>query len=168
MSASTEKLLDQFVENTIYRMDENTRKIEACLGELNEDEIWKKPNKSSNSVGNQILHLCGNIRQYIIASLGHNEDTRTRDAEFTTTSGFDKNELMQMLATTLNEAKQIIKNASEAEMLRSRPVQAYEYTGLGNVLHVLEHYSYHTGQIIFWVKQLKNKDLGFYNDRDLG
>ncbi len=167
MSTSAEKLRDEFITTSIFRLDENTRKIEVCLGQLSEQEIWQRPNTSSNSVANQILHLCGNIRQYTTASLGHKTDTRERDAEFTAESGFDKNGLMQLLSKTLAEAKTVIRAVQEDELLRIRPVQAYKLSGLANVLHVVEHYSYHTGQIIFWTKQLKNKDMGFYDDRDL-
>ena len=53
------------------------------------------------------------------------------------------------------------------EMMRVRNVQGFTYTGMANIIHTIEHYSYHTGQIAFLTKLLKNKDLGFYGNMDL-
>jgi len=158
---------DEIIEQAIFRLEENTPRIEKCLNELSEEEIWKKPNNSSNSVGNLILHLCGNITQYIISSLNEKEDNRNRDKEFTTTSGYTKSELLKKLTTTLDQAIHILKNLSEKDLLRVRTVQGFDYSGIGIIIHVVEHYSYHTGQITFWTKFLKNKDLGFYAGVDL-
>jgi len=113
-------------------------------------------------VGNLLLHLCGNIRQYAISSLGNTSDVRERDKEFSADGGYSKSGLLQKLIATIEEAKRIIQNVSEVELLKKRKVQGYIYSGLGIIIHVTEHYSYHTGQIIFWTKLLKNKDLNFY------
>ncbi len=142
-------------------------KIFTCLKELEEAETWKRPNQNSNSVGNIILHLCGNIRQYAISSLGQIEDIRERDKEFSADGGYSKSELLKKLTDTVEQAKNIIKNSSEAELLRKRQVQGFTHSGVGIIVHVTEHYSYHTGQIIFWIKLLKDKDLEFYKDIDL-
>ena len=137
------------------------------MNELEEIEIWKRPNENLNSAGNLILHLCCNIRQYAISSLVNVEDTRQRDKEFSANGGYSKKELVEKLVTTVNEAKNIIQNIRSEELLRKRHVQGYFYSGLGIIIHVTEHYSYHTGQIIFWTKLLRNKDLGFYTGVDL-
>ena len=157
----------QLIHHALLRMDENTEKIEKCLDQLSETELWQRPNAASNSMGNLILHLCGNIRQYAISSLGRIPDVRERDAEFEAREGWSKAELFQKLKDTVAEAKNVIKEMSDAEMLRVRPVQAYEFSGIGIIVHVVEHYSYHTGQIAFWTKLLRDKDLGFYAEVDL-
>ena len=113
------------------------------------------------------MHLCGNITQYIISSLGESQDIRARNEEFSTTEGFSKIELLGKLLETTGKAKDIIALSTAEQLLRNREVQGFNLTGIGIVIHVVEHYSYHTGQIAFWVKQLKNKSLGFYNDKDL-
>ncbi|CAN5289566.1 hypothetical protein BH20BAC1_BH20BAC1_05620 [soil metagenome] len=87
----------EFIEQSIYRMDENSHRIIKCVGELDEDEIWKSPNDHSNSIGNLILHLCGNISQYIISALGEAEDKRRREEEFSTKKGFTKAELFKSI-----------------------------------------------------------------------
>ena len=163
----TEDFVREFVDQAIYRISENTTKLTTCLDELDDTDTWKRPNEHSNSVGNIILHLCGNIRQYAISSLGNIEDVRERDKEFSATGGHSKAELIRKLITTVEEAKIVIQSATSNELMRKRQVQGYHQTGIGIILHVTEHYSYHTGQIIFWTKLLKNKDMAFYAGVDL-
>jgi uncharacterized damage-inducible protein DinB len=159
--------MEELKAQIILRMEENTPRVERCLAELSEAEIWHRPNAASNSVGNLILHLCGNIRQYAIASLGNKQDARVRDAEFAAREGFTKAELLEKLQNTVAEALETLRKAPDAEMMRVRAVQGFEMSGVGIAVHVCEHYSYHTGQIAFWVKLLKDKDLGFYAGIDL-
>lgn len=160
-------LSTDFTTQAIYRLDESTRMVQKCFAELAEDDIWKRPNPSSNSVGNLILHLCGNITQYILSSLGDQEDRRQRDAEFAARDGYGKTELLERLVHTLEQAKATIRAADAASLARLRSVQGFRFSGVGIILHVVEHYSYHTGQIAFWTKMLKDKDLGFYAGFDL-
>ncbi len=167
MLSKEHQLIDEIKNNTLYRIDENSRMIGIALRDIEEADVWKRPNGISNSIGNQILHLCGNITQYIISSLGKNEDKRERDSEFTAQQGFSKTELLgKLLETTLN-AKDIILKSTVDDLLEKREVQGFNFTGVGCIIHAVEHYSYHTGQIAFWVKQLKNRSLGFYDGVDL-
>ena len=160
-------LATEFVQQACYRMDESTRMLRTALDELPEADLWKRPNTASNSVGNLILHLCGNIRQYAISALGGAEDSRQRDAEFAARGGFDKAALLDNLLTTVTEARETIARADAENLLRERSVQGFLLSGMGIVLHVVEHYSYHTGQVAFWTKLLRDKDLGFYAGMDL-
>jgi len=162
-----QQFVKEFINQSIRHLDENTPRIKKCLEELSEEEIWKRPNRSSNSVGNLILHLCGNMTQYIISSLGGIEDERERDLEFSTSSGFSKQELLEKLTSTVSHCTRIIQDLSEEELLKVRSVQGFNHSGTGIIIHVVEHYSYHTGQIAFWTKLLKDKDLGFYAGLDL-
>jgi uncharacterized damage-inducible protein DinB len=164
---TTNLFTQEFTEQSLVRFEENTPKIERCVSELTEDELWQRPNASSNSVGNIILHLCGNITQYILSGLGNTEDKRERDKEFTATSILNKEELVKKLKSTVENAARTIRNLKEDEMLRMRSIQGYELSAIGIIIHVVEHYSYHTGQIIFWTKLIKDKDLGFYSNVDL-
>ena len=163
----SEDFIKEFVEQAIYRISENTTKLTTCLDALEEAEVWKRPNENSNSVGNIILHLCGNIRQYAISSLGTVPDVRERDKEFSARGDYSKSDLLRNLITTVEEAKGIIQSLDSSELLRKRHVQGYVQSGIGIIVHVTEHYSYHTGQIIFWTKLLKNKDMAFYAGIDL-
>ena len=159
--------IQEFKAQIMLRMEENPPRIERCLAELSEAEIWQRPNPASNSVGNLILHLCGNIRQYAIASLGQAPDQRQRDSEFAARDGYNKAELLEKLQSTVTAALETIRQTNDEEMMRVRSVQGFQMSGIGIAVHVCEHFSYHTGQIAFWVKLLKDKDLGFYSDLDL-
>lgn len=161
------EIVGEFIEQAIYRMDESTRMVGISLNQLSEEDIWKRPNNSSNSIGNLILHLCGNISQYAIASLGEIADTREREKEFEAVSGYSGDELLLKLRKTVEKAKRTMGNASLDQLLKKRKVQGFVFSGIGIVMHVVEHYSYHTGQIAFWTKILKDKDLGFYDGIDL-
>lgn len=162
-----EKIVEELVKNALYRMDESTRMIQKSLAEISEEELWLKPNESLNSIANLILHLCGNITQYIISSLGETEDLRNRDLEFAASKGANKSEILGKLEDTVDAAKRVIFDTNPKQLLKVRSVQGFSFSGVGIIMHVVEHYSYHTGQIAFWVKQLKNKDLGFYDRLDL-
>jgi len=154
-------------DSAVQYFNEYLSKTEAAFERLSEAQVWQRPNNASNSMGNQVLHLCGNIGQYAIASLGQHEDTRERDVEFATDGGLSKAALLEKLRNTVKEANAIFGQLDEAELLRKRNVQAYHYTGLEVLIHVVEHFSYHTGQIVFWAKQLSNKGFDFYANVDL-
>jgi uncharacterized damage-inducible protein DinB len=157
----------ELIKQSVYRFELNLPRIEKCLGELNDEEIWQRPNNSSNSIGNLILHLCGNITQYIISGLGGKTDERNRDSEFSAAGGLSKDELREKIKTTVNEAVKVMKNLSEDDLTRVKSLQGFNVSGIANIIHVVEHFSYHTGQITFWTKCLKDKDLGFYKGMDL-
>ena len=157
----------EFIQQSISRFEENTPKIEACLNQLTEDELWHRPNASSNSTGNIILHLCGNITQYVLSGLGNIEDKRERDKEFTSTRVLQKEELFNKLEITVGSAIKIIRSLKADDMLQKHSVQGRDLSAIGIIIHVVEHYSYHTGQIIYWTKLIKDKDLGFYSNVDL-
>ncbi len=157
----------EFKSHAIARMKENSIKINKCLKLLPEKELWLRPNSVSNSVGNILIHLCGNISQYILSSLGETKDTRLRSEEFTIREGFLKQELEDRLQATVSRAIRIIDDCSGKQLMKVRKVQGFQYSGLGIILHVVEHYSYHTGQIAFWVKLRAEQDLELYQGINL-
>lgn len=162
-----EDLGRDLIENACFRLDESLRMIGKSFEVLSDEDIWMRPNRASNSIGNLMLHLKGNITQYAIAGLSGLEDKRDRIGEFTAASGYGKDELLQMLANTIEQAKTSIRNCSPEALLKIREVQGFRLSGSGIIIHVVEHLSYHTGQIAFWTKILKDKDLGFYEGKDL-
>ena len=157
----------ELVKQCVIVLQEDTFKIFRCLDELDEKDVWISPNEHLNSVGNMILHVCGNIGQYIISSLGKSEDKRERALEFSTRGGYRKKELILKLEDTIEKAVAVIQHATEVEFLRERIVQGTMHSGIGIVVHVTEHYSYHTGQIIFLTKLFKNLNLNFYTGAEL-
>ncbi|MEM8509669.1 MAG: DinB family protein [Bacteroidota bacterium] len=161
------KFQEEFIGNSCFRMEESLRMIRISLDTISEEEVWQKPNPALNSIGNLILHLCGNITQYGIASLRGSADERNRDSEFAMQGGISKEKLFAKLYATVEEAKATFRNTKVNRLLEQRKVQGFTFSGIGNIVHVVEHFSYHTGQIAFLVKLLREDQLGFYDGHDL-
>jgi uncharacterized damage-inducible protein DinB len=147
--------------------DESLPRIRKCLAQLSVEEIWARPNEQTVSAGNLVLHLAGNVRQYVIATLGGVPDVRERQAEFDATGPMPTPELLDRLEKTMAEASAVIARLDPAALLRTYRVQGFVESGLSILVHVVEHFSYHTGQIVYIVKSRKNVDLGFYRGKDL-
>lgn len=168
MATQKETVADQLIEESIdILQNKSYPRIVKCLGELSDDEIWRRPNENLVSVGNLILHLCGNVRQWIITGIGGAPDRRVRAKEFSEKGPIPREELIARLESTLAEAANVLRRADRARLTESRTVQGEVTTGVSVILHVCEHFSYHTGQISLHTKLLKNIDLGYYKERDL-
>ncbi len=137
-------------------------RIEDCLGRLTYDQIWLRNSDNANSVGNLVLHLCGNVRQWIGYGVGGQPDLRDRDSEFAARGGMQPAELSQRLQATISDAAGIIRNLAPDRLMETRTIQKYEVTVMEAILHVVEHFGQHTGQIIFATKLLTGQDLGYY------
>jgi uncharacterized damage-inducible protein DinB len=146
---------------------ENIPRLKKCLGELSEEEIWCRPNDHSNSVGNLVLHVCGNVRQWLIAGLGGHPDTRQRQTEFDERGPVPTPKLIALLDQLQKEAEQTLDEISLEKILSPVKVQGFEESGLGVLIHVVEHFSYHVGQVTYFVKWQKDRDLGYYSGQDL-
>lgn len=138
-------------------------KIEECLALLTDDQVWWRPNDSSNSIGNLILHLCGNSRQWIISGLGNTPDSRLRDEEFAQRVVIPRSELLSHLRQTLVEVESVLNTLNPDTLLEKRKIQGNDVDVLEAIFHVTEHFSMHTGQIILLTKLIRSKDLGFYD-----
>jgi len=138
-------------------------KIERCLDKLTDAQIWWRPNEESNSIGNLILHLCGNARQWIVCGVGGAPSTRDRDAEFAQREVISRDELLDLLRSTLSEVKTTLASLDPAILLDPRQIQGYDIDVLYAIFHVTEHFSMHTGQIIMLTKHLIASDLAFYD-----
>ena len=137
--------------------------LRACLEKLSEDDMWWRPNAQSNSAGNLILHLCGNIRQWVIHGVGGAEDLRQRKAEFAEQGPIPKAELLVQLEATLAEVDAVLQRVTAEALAQPRQIQGFDQTVLSAIFHVVEHFSYHTGQIIYLTKMRTGQDLKFWN-----
>jgi len=126
---------------------------------LSEKEIWWRPNSASNSVGNLVLHLTGNVRQWIISGLGGAPDHRDREREFAEHGPIPHRSLRLGLGKTVTEACQVLQQLSRQALSRRYTIQGFDVTGVATVSHVVEHFAYHTGQIIFVTKLKRGRDL---------
>lgn len=136
-------------------------RILECLKRLSDEDIWWRPHVTSNSVGNLVLHLSGNVRQWIISGLGGGPDRRQRDKEFAERGPLPRRALVTRLRSTVVEACRVLKRLRTQELERVHSIQGFRVTGFQAVAHVVEHFAYHTGQIIFVAKLKLGEDLGF-------
>jgi uncharacterized damage-inducible protein DinB len=137
-------------------------RIEACVANLTPEQVWIRGADNQNAIGNLILHLSGNVRQWIISAVGGAEDVRKRDEEFAARGGQDPLELLLRLRSTVTEAEGVMRGLSASQLLERIRVQGYTVTKLEAIFHVVEHFSGHTFQVIFATKLLTDQDLGFY------
>ena len=158
---------EDFKENCLYRLDEAVRMLTISMEKLPDDLFWHRERSVLNSAGNLLLHLSGNIRQYIISGLGGAPDKRERDAEFETERQPGRAGVWAAFLETVREAQAVIRNAQAADLLEKRKVQGFTFSGMGLVIHAVEHLSYHTGQIAYIVKAGTGQQLGFYDGMDL-
>ena len=140
-------------------------KIEQCVVLLNDEQIWWRANPESNSIGNLLLHLSGNVRQWIVG-LGGSPDTRDRDAEFAQREIITKDGLINGLRQTLNEADQTLATFDPNRLQERFTIQKADVSALAAIFHVVEHFSMHTGQIILLTKMFAAIDLEFYDFKD--
>jgi uncharacterized damage-inducible protein DinB len=148
-------------------LDEGVQRIQTCLSLVNQDELWHDHNEHLVSIGNLVCHLCGNVSQYILKGLGGEPFERHREAEFHAKPSRRAGELMAELETTVERAEQVIDRLTDSDLRAGYEIQGFAHTGTSAVLHVVEHFSYHVGQITFAVKWLRNVDLGYYRGINL-
>jgi uncharacterized damage-inducible protein DinB len=158
-----EPALDRlFLDCSARRLDQLAGRIESCLGMLNEEQVWMRGSPNENAIGNLVLHLCGNLRQWIVAGVGGSADVRERDREFAAAGGASVAELRERLRSTVDEALTVLRNVTAERLGERVSIQKYDVTVLEAVYHVVEHFALHTGQVIFATKMLTGADLGFY------
>jgi len=146
-----------------FLIDEYLPKIEKCLEELSDQDIWWRSNEQSNSIGNLLLHLSGNARQWIISGLGGAPDKRVRQIEFDERSLISKDDLRGKLTDTVREVDAVLARFDCSKLLNPYRIQNSDVTALEAIFHVIEHFSMHTGQIILLTKLIAKKDLKFYD-----
>jgi uncharacterized damage-inducible protein DinB len=151
-----------FRNYSIQKLQKNTAKIVDCLDRLDEEQIWRRFGDEQNSIANLVLHLAGNVRQWIGSGVTGQADIRDRDAEFAAKEGWNKEQLKDKLTQAVEEACAQIQFVTDQDLPKEIHVQVYDMTKLEAIYHVVEHFSGHTFQIIFATKALTGKNLGFY------
>ncbi len=141
-------------------------RVTRCLELLSEKQIWWRPHRTSNSVGNLALHMSGNVRQWILSGLGGWPDRRDRDWEFAERGPIPRRPLLARLRNTVAEADRVLRKLTARDLARAYTIQGFGLTGLEAVHHVTEHFAYHSGQVIFVTKLKLRRGLGFTRLRD--
>jgi uncharacterized damage-inducible protein DinB len=152
---SRSKLLEQFWP-----------RLRNCVESLTDEQVWWRPNRASNSVGNLILHLNGNVQQWLLASFNRSADNRDRPQEFKEERQIPAKALLEKLGTTIEQAGDVLSRLEESDLTTVFEIQGYRVTGLEAVYQVVEHFGIHYGQIVYITKVLRDEDLGFYRELD--
>ncbi len=147
-----------------YLREEYLVKLRKAVAALPPDRLWWRPDESSNSVGNLLLHLTGNVRQWIVAGVSGAPLARDRAGEFAAREGGDARELLDGLDAALREADAVLSSLTAAKLVERRTIQGREVSVLDAVYHVVEHFAMHTGQIIMLVKMHAPGAVRFYED----
>jgi uncharacterized damage-inducible protein DinB len=145
-----------------YLTGEYLPKLRTAVSPLPPEDVWWRPNEASNSIGNLLLHLTGNLGQWVVAGLGRAPDHRVRDREFAAREGSTAGDLLDALGHVVGEADRVLGSLGPADLERRHPIQGRRVTGFRAVYHVVEHFAMHTGQILLLVKVRQGRDLGFY------
>jgi uncharacterized damage-inducible protein DinB len=151
-----------FLTEAADKLAENLSRIETCVPKLPAGTLWARASENENTVGNLLLHLEGNVRQWILAGLGGVADDRDRPAEFAARSGPSGAALLANLGKTVSDAINVIRTLPHPRLNDPVTIQGHQTTVLAAIFHVVEHFSGHTYQIILITKQATREDLGFY------
>jgi len=157
-----------FLRISAEKLRRSGSRIEDCVGRLNHEQIWTRNADNLNSVGNLVLHLCGNVRQWIGFGIGELADQRDRDGEFAARGGLEPAELIERARQTVSDAIGIIGNFDGARLLEKVTIQNHEVTKMEAIYQVVEHFAQHTGQIMFITKMFTGDDLGYFKHLNPG
>lgn len=138
-------------------------KIESCLDQLSDSDVWWRAHETNNSAGNLVLHLGGNIRQWVYHHLGGKDFRREREKEFSQRAVIRKTELLAYLRSAVQDVDAVLADFPVENLHKTYEIQKYSVTGLEAILHITEHFSYHVGQIVYITKLRSGNDLKFYN-----
>lgn len=151
-----------FLDCSVRRLELSFSHLEACLDKLTEEQVWARGTKNENAIGNLVLHLAGNVRQWIVSGVGGAPDIRERDGEFAARGGSSIAELKERLRGTVTEAASVIGAVTPERLAERVTIQKHDVSILEAIYHVVEHFSLHTGQVIFATKLLTGSDMGLY------
>ena len=137
-------------------------KIRGSVDVLQDADVWWRPHETANSIGNLLLHLAGNIRQWVVSGVGGAPDRRDRPSEFARREPIPRIELLALITEAVLEADSVIAATDPASLGERREVQGRSVTLLEAIYHAVEHFGMHTGQIVYIAKLRTGIDLGFY------
>ena len=159
-------MTDTLRQELQFYLSESLRKVREAWTRLDEQQIWWRPNEACLAPANQLIHLTGNVRQWVGTALMQLDEVRTRDAEFAARGGLDKDQIFRAFEEQVHQMQQRLTEAQD--WTSPHVVQGHPTTELGIWIHMVEHLSYHTGQLLYTVKAMTGEPFDFYADWDLG
>ena len=160
MAANT--IAEEFKVQVSNLLTQSTSKIHHCLNQLDEAQVWLRPANDMNSIGNLILHICGNLEQWCFVAFTDATDERDRDAEFSGSVVLTKLELLSRMDQTVTAAQQTIDQLDKNCFLEVRLIQGFEVSAMEALLHTTSHFQGHTHQIILMTRMLKKESYKFH------
>ena len=139
-------------------------KLRHCVNALPSGKVWARPNDTSNSIGNLLIHLTGNVTEWILGGVGGQTISRYRAGEFAQKDGREGPALLDDLEAILLKADAVLARLSPKDLERSIMIQGRETTVIGAIYHVVEHFAMHSGQIVFLTKIYAPDKIRFYED----
>jgi hypothetical protein len=165
MTTSDAGLAALFLEFSRTKLlDQYWPRLRSSVEPLTDEQIWWRPNPACNSIGNLLLHLNGNVGQWMIASFNGLDDTRNRPAEFNERRRIPGRLLLERLDETMQEAEKVLDRLTPDDLAATYHIQGYTVSGLAAVYQVVEHFGMHYGQIVYITKAFRGEDLGFYRE----
>jgi uncharacterized damage-inducible protein DinB len=152
-----------FLEYSALKLEQLASRIATCIDTLSDEQIWLRSGENANAAGNLVLHLCGNVRQWIGAGVAGKPDIRMRDREFAARGGVSREDLKERLTSVIADACATIRELPPERLADRITVQGHDVSVMEAIYHVVEHFSGHAGQIIFQTKALTQKNFGFYS-----
>ena len=158
---NNEPLVAAFTEEAVACLQYGGNKIRHCLAQLNDDQVWWRPREEMNSIGNLLLHLAGNVRQWIVAGVGDETDNRDRQSEFDQRGPRPKEEALEKLETVLEQAESVMRSVTSDELLKAKRIQGHDTTKMGAIWHSITHFQGHVQEIIGLTRQQLGDEYEF-------
>jgi hypothetical protein len=162
MPASADEVTRAVLHEAIGTLEQSLVRIRHCLDQLTDEQIWWRPEESLNAIGNLVLHLAGNVRQWIVAGLGGTPDTRNRPAEFSERRRVTREELLSTLDSVVAEACEVLGRLNSAEMLGKRRIQGFDVTGWAALFDSVPHFKGHQQEIVSLTRQMLGNQYRFF------
>jgi uncharacterized damage-inducible protein DinB len=151
--------------SAIEKLHDHFAQIRRCVVLLSDEQLWFRPNASSNSVANLLLHLPGNMGQWIMTGLGGAPLNRHRQAEFDARGAVSREQLLLGLQSMVEEVSDLVRRLPDGALAKDYAIQGYKVSGAAALMHVVEHFAFHTGQIVTTTKWLRDVDLSLYDEQ---
>jgi hypothetical protein len=143
-----------YLANARESLGEGLRKIEHCVHQINEEQVWWRPRPGMNSIANLMLHLAGNLRQWIVSGVGGARDIRNRPEEFIDRPELPKNNIVSMLRSAVREADGLMEKLPSEKLLEPRRIQGFDTTALAAIFDSIAHFRGHSQEIIHMTREI--------------
>jgi hypothetical protein len=148
MTPTDTNVSQEYLDEAREQLRKATGIVRHCLSQLTDEQISWRPHETMNSVGNLVIHLCGNVRQWIISGVGGEPDVRDRPTEFSERGPFHRNDLLDRLGEVVQQADAVLSAIAVSQLLEHRRIQGFDATGLSAIFDSVAHFKGHTQEIV--------------------